>query len=401
MRKLSILFAALLLVPAISQAATLEDLLVEKGVITKAEAKAAGGAAPAKVYWNNGTRIEFPDTGFTAKINTQIQTRYEFTDGDEDIGNKNTSSFEFKRVRLEVAGTALHEEFFYKVQTDFVGTTEDNGESTPALKDAYLGWNACDWLALRMGQFKTAVSRQYNTASWGLQFADRSLASDYFDLGRMHGLHGSFDLADGQVKLGAGLFNGESTGEGVNRGGVDTRHTGVVDLRWNAMGEMNSFVEGDVDWTEDPALSLGAAYAFSDYTMTADEFSTKMDKNVVSVDANFKVKGFSIHGEFFTASVEPDDGDSVDPTGFYLQTGYFFYPKELELAVRYSLVDYDLAADIAGLDKTNAVDVSINYYWWKHNLKAQLGYAFLNYDGLEGTDDSNETRWLFQVSSYF
>ena len=400
MRKLSILFAALLLVPAISQAATLEDLLVEKGVITKAEAKAASAVAPAKVYWNQGTRIEFPDTGFTTKINTQIQVRYEYTDADEDVGGKNTSSFEFGKVRLEVAGTALHEEFFYKVQYDLVGKYDSDGEMVPNLKDAYLGWNACDWLVLRMGQFKTGVSRQWNTAEWGMQFADRSLASNYFNLGRMNGLHGKLDLADGQVILGAGIFNGESTYEGENRPGYDTRHTGVVDLRWNALGEMNSYVEGDVDWTEDPAISLGAAYAFSNYTMTAEEINMKYDSNTISVDANLKVKGFSIHGEIFTASVDPDEGDDVDPVGFYLQTGYFFYPKELELAVRYSMVDYDLPTG-SSLDKTNSVDVTVNYYWWKHNLKAQLGYAFLNYDGPEGTDDSNETRWLFQVSSYF
>lgn len=78
MRKLSVLAAALLVAPAVSQAATLEDLLVEKGVITKAEAAAAGGAS-GKVYYNGGTRFDFPDSGFTMKVNLTLQERYTFS----------------------------------------------------------------------------------------------------------------------------------------------------------------------------------------------------------------------------------------------------------------------------------------------------------------------------------
>ena len=80
-----------MLIPAVSNAATLEELLVEKGVITKGEASASMHAGNAKVYWNKGTRLEFPDTGFTAKFNTQIQARYRFNDL-ESSGNSSSFS---------------------------------------------------------------------------------------------------------------------------------------------------------------------------------------------------------------------------------------------------------------------------------------------------------------------
>ena len=100
MRKAMLLAALLLLTPAISQAKTLEELLIEKGVITKGEAGGVSDAGASKVYWNRGTRIDFPDTGFTTSIATQIQARYAFTDNDEDSGERNTSSFSLRRARL-------------------------------------------------------------------------------------------------------------------------------------------------------------------------------------------------------------------------------------------------------------------------------------------------------------
>jgi hypothetical protein len=84
MRKATLVAALLLLTPAVSQAKTLEELLVEKGVITKGEAAGASDSSASKLYWNQGTRVEFPDNGFTTSIATMLQTRYSFNDRDEE-----------------------------------------------------------------------------------------------------------------------------------------------------------------------------------------------------------------------------------------------------------------------------------------------------------------------------
>jgi len=315
----------------------------------------------------------------------------------------NTSSFDVHNARLILSGTAMHNEFFYKLESNFVDTVA--GDSSPQLLDAYLGWKACDWASLKMGQFKTPISRQWNTEEWGLQFADRSDVSNYFSANYSQGLAGTFDtMNDGKLLLGAAMFNGESTGEGLNRGGTDTRHSGAVSLRWNAMGEMNPYVEGDVDWTENPALSFGGAYMYSDAlggNTFADGEKGKIHR--ISADGTFKMKGLSVGGEFFWQKIDPKDGDSDSPLGFYAQAGYFFEPKTFEVAARYGLVDCRDAStgECLNTDKLNEVDVSLNYYWWKHHLKAQLGWAFLNHKALEGSEDVNTDRWMFQLSSYF
>jgi len=407
MRKATILAALLLLTPTVSQAKTLEELLVEKGVITKGEAGGVSDAGASKVYWNKGTRIEFPDTGFTTNIATQLQSRYEFIDNDEDAAQGNVSSFSMRRARLIISGTALNKEFSYKLQNDFVGKGDGDGGRESNLRDAYIQWQPCqEGMGVRFGQFKTQISRQFNTDSSALQFVDRSEASEYFDLDRQHGAMAFGTFMDGMVYTSAGIFNGESDGEGINRPGVDTKHTGVLSARVNPMGKMNVYEEGDIDWTDAPALSFGGAYAYSDYNSDVGAGLDKIDAHTFSVDGNFKYMGWSANGEFFYRSSRPDNSDNVEPLGFYVQGGYFVMPKKLELAARYGYLDCDdgkAYGDCSGLDNINEVSATINYYFWRHSLKAQLGYDFVNEDAATGpsSNDLNTNRWVFQVSSYF
>ena len=417
MRKATLVAALLLLTPAVSQAKTLEDLLVEKGVITKGEAAGASDSSASKLYWNQGTRVEFPDTGFTTSIATMLQTRYAFTDRDEDAGLANTSSFDVNRARLIVSGTALNREFSYMLSTDFISAPDSdaNFNESPSVRDAYIDWRPCnDDTGIRMGAFKTAVSRQFNTDQQSMQFADRSVASEYFTLGRQNGLMGYTTLADGMLQGSAGIFNGESDFEGPNRSGSDTRHTGVVSLRLNPTGVMNTAEEGDIDWTEELATSVGVAYAYSDKSNTVfpdakhdlpelPETSTLVNQSgLINVDANLKYMGFSLHGEYFYR--DNDSDFAGDPSGFYVQAGYFFMPKKFELAARYAYTDCDNGTagglTCAFSDNVTEASATLNYYFWRHNLKAQLGYDFVQTDNIGG-GDVNSNRYIFQLSSYF
>jgi phosphate-selective porin len=405
MRKVTILASLLLLAPAASQAKTLDDLLVEKGVITKAEAQAAGGSTTSKSYWKDGSVFEFPDSGFTAKINTFMQTRYAFIDNDEGAGKKNTSGFSVTKARIYVTGTAMHEEFKYYLDGDFVGVKGADGAQSTELKDAWLQWNACDWASLKMGQYKTQVSRQFNTSDHAIQFADRSVASDFFSLGRSQGLTASAKTDDGAWMGSAAIFNGLSDGEGINRGGVDTKHTGIAAVRWNAMGKMNSFEEGDIDFTDEMAVSLGAAYGYTEAMQAAAGGNVKQTN--ISVDGNMKYKGWSVHGEYFYENYDPevDGADSQKPMGFYAQVGYFLEPKKWEVAGRYGLLDCDDGKAQNGMckgnEKVNEVAVGLNYFWWRHALKAQLNFVHLNERVLGDGEDVNTNKWIFQLSSFF
>jgi phosphate-selective porin OprO/OprP len=403
MRKATLVAALLLLTPAVSQAKTLEELLVEKGVITKGEAAGASDSSASKLYWNQGTRVEFPDNGFTTSIATMLQTRYSFNDRDEDAGLTNSSSFDVNRARLIVSGTALNREFSYMLSTDFIAAPDSdaNFDQSPSVRDAYIDWRPCnDDMGIRMGAFKTQVSRQFNTNQQSMQFVDRSNVSEYFTIGRENGAMAYGSFAEGMISASAGIFNGESTNEGPNTSGLDTRHTGVASLRINPTGRMDVSEEGDIDWTEELATSIGAVYAYSDYAQTSDAGTTTDDANLVNIDANLKYMGFSLHGEYFVGNSDLNG----DPSGFYVQGGYFFVPKRWEIAGRYSQTNCDdglASGQCVGLDSISETAASLNYHFWRHNLKAQLGYAHVNSDATGAKDDIRENRYVFQLSSYF
>lgn len=389
-------------IPASAYAGTLEDLLVEKGVITRAEASGAKSsmAAPAKVYYKSGTNLEFPDSGFKTTIKTYVQTRYTYTDNDTELtGDVDKSSFDVAQARLEVGGTALHEEFSYRVQGDFASFGSDRANEAK-LADAYLAWHACDWAEIKMGQFKSQASRQGYMSDSTLQLADRSVATNYFYLGRHQGMRVGGEFADGVVKAGIGIFNGNSEGEGANLPGVDTRHAGVLDARVNLMGKMSPG-EGDVDNTQDMAADLGASYAVSSDRATGATES--LDTSVVSVDANLKSSGFALHGELFVGDEDLGGDEDAKPVGAYVQAGYFFVPEKWEVAARWGIIDCDdglATGDCSGLEDINEATAGINYYWLKHNLKTGFNFVHVSEDPLgDGSDDAKTNRWLLNVAA--
>jgi len=383
MRKLSVLIALVLLSAPASQAKTLDEVLAGNGVVATRGDSAASGSA-AKAWWDGGTKVEFPDQGFSAKITTSIQTRYEYTNNDSGA---DTSSFDIHKARLAISGSALNKEFDYMLKVDFVDGSAADGSATPVLSDAYLTWHVADPIWLRMGQWKTGVSRQFNANDETLMFADRSFASNSFSLGRNIGaaVGGSWDAFAWQVAM----FNGNDTGEGQNLSGTDENHSAVVNLRWDAMGHMDAAVEGDVDGTQDAALNVGFAMAYDDSKSSAANSLVTGRGSVYNLDVNFKYQGWSANAEGFYRDADADSAG--DPWAGYVQVGYMICPHQCEVALRYGHLDYDSASD-----DNEEYAASFNYYFWKHNLKAQLGVAHN-----DAGDNNETTRYLLQLSSWF
>lgn len=434
MRIKGLLLLALSALPLVAQAKTLEELLVDKGVITKGEASATSAGRSsggnARVYYNEGTRIEFPDAGFATQINTLIQTRYTFADKSEQRGDNNTSSVDVNQASLFVTGSALHNEFRYVLWADMAGNSYTklsdrqgsyssgaNSYGYSQLNDAYIVWSPCEGWDTQLGQSRAFISRQYNSNPAKMQFADESVASDFFNIGRHNGLTQSFSLADGKVVVGGAAYNGTSDSEGVSRSGVDTNHAVGGFVRVNPTGKMDVYEEGDVNNTEEVATSVGASYLYSEaHTRAGDPFVegagsfnpyTDVDGNIVNVDANLKYAGFSLHGEYYWRNYQTQHSNLIDTSnqGGYVQVGYFVLPGELEVAGRYGIVSCDdgAAGGICnGQDDINEAAGTINYYWWKHQMKAQLGYFSVNNNAVGASDDDiNTSRWILQLSGWF
>lgn len=408
MRRIFAAVSTVALWAASAQAETLEQLLVANGVITKAEAAATKTTTSApKIYYNEGTRIEFPDQAFDLKINTLIIGRYTFTDADQDAGRAETSTFDVAQARLVVSGTALNKQFAYLIQTDLVGTRDD-GRKEPDLRDAFIDWSPIPTLSVRVGQFKLLYPRSGLNSDAKLQFPVRSESALYFDEGRQAGAMTSLDLAGGLARVHAAIFNGNSDNEGFNRSGLDTHHLGQAGIRVNPLGKMNALEEGDVNSTAEPALSFGAFYGYNDAETQLGVVGGPQVESIaqtIAGDVNFKYRGLGIHGEYFWREIDVDTRAKTEPMGGYLQAGYFLVPSKLEAALRYSLIDCDdgtAPGRCAGLNDVVQGGAALNYFWWKHSAKVQMSYDYIEEDPIAvGVEDYKTNRWVLELVGFF
>lgn len=396
----SILVAGLSLVLVPSMALADGTQMGLGGIDSGTRASMGGGT---KTSYDEGLVVEHAGVGASARIHTELRARYTFTDNDSDIGVGDTSSFDVTNARLGVDGDILEGEFEYEMLVEFANTGLDDDDGTHLL-DGVLRWNACEDSSIQIGQWKTGLGRQYATRLRHLQFADRSVSSDFFDLGRQQGLGVDFDVNG--VELSAAIFNGSSDGEGAGRPGVDTKHTGIVSARTDIMGDMDALVEGDIGRTDELAVNVGAAYAYAtdetDGGLGGAVFD--VDSSRVSADINAKSGGTSFHGEFFWADIDPDLAGAADssPIGFYAQVGHHVTDDD-EVAIRYGLLDCDDAVSAGGCergDDVNQVTVGWNHFFWDHQMKSQLNWDFISEDlpgGDTGTSDVNTNRWLLNL----
>lgn len=366
-----------------------------------------------RLYYKDGTRLEFDD--FDMRINLQVQPRFTYEDNDEEgrreagLDEENdVMSFDLRRVRLNFTGNLLKKQFSYQVQTDL---RSDQGGNE--LKDAWLQWNG-DGVNLRWGQTKVPFSRQFLVSSANLEFIERSIASEAFDHDRQIGmlLHGPIGDA-GTYYIGG--FNGESEGEGDNRPGVDNNLLVSAAANFN-VGEYGSrAMEGDLrpaNKRDELAMTFGAAVTYGEATGdpfdVGGDFATDFDKFDLNVDAGLRFAGWSLQTEFYYAYAELDeknasgDYDNLDNFGFYVQGGYLF-TEEWELAVRYALVQPD--DEIATFEDLNEISAVLNYFLNGHNLKLQVGgtWEFSNFnEEVAGTDDDiSDFRFETQLAGYF
>ena len=383
-------------------AETLEELLIAKGVISKSQTSNETSEQPGTTYYYEGSTFTYPEEAITLNVRTFLQERYQYSDFDDQSAKKNTSDFSTENARLIVSGNALYNEFSYVLETDFVGDRSDENEKSPELKDAFISWHPCDCSALTMGQFKTAISRQFNTDDTKLQFADRSLTSNFFDLGRQQGLSGHYKFLDNALLVKAAIFNGISEEEGINRSGKDTKHTLTASFNYQALGKMDVYEEGDLGYTEDLSLALGAAYAYSSANDSNELAEDDLDLSTVSIDGTIKYRGFSLNGEFFIDSLDQESNDDSDPVGFYVQSGYFIYENKVEFAARYAYLDCDssnFGDSCSSIDNIKQATLGLNYYFWKHKLKAQMNYDFISEESENSDSDVKTNRWIFQLSA--
>lgn len=388
MRKLSLIAAAgLLAVPYAANAESLDDILASNGVLS------TSNAVPAKLSYDDGVRIEAE--GFDMKMNLHIQTNasYQEYENSEARGKEDRTDFDVPRARLLFGGNLLGGDASYFLQADFVGNHEEGGD-TSQLKDAWLRFNWGKEAGVQMGQFKVPFGRQELASDAKLEFVERSQASDVFTPSRDRGAMVSG--SSGDIGYAAGVFNGSSDGETYTTDGVDTNLRGGAQVYYSSANYGSRSMEGDYNNTDGMGYTAGLS---ADYEEDKIE-GVVNDVLILGGDAALRSGGFALQGEFFWATIDPDEGDSSDNIGYYLQAGYMVVPKEWEVAGRFSGVNPDSDGGPLGADDLYQYALAVNRFFNGHNLKLTLQVTFNQTDTDEG-DDTTDTRYEAQVNGWF
>lgn len=86
------------------------------------------------------------------KFSGYVMSQYQYSDKENNQGEKDANSFNIRMVRLALEGRLLHD-FYWKVQLQANGNTSDLG-SSPRLVDAFAEWQKYDAFKIKAGQFK-------------------------------------------------------------------------------------------------------------------------------------------------------------------------------------------------------------------------------------------------------
>ena len=364
---------------------------------------------------------ESSDNKYSLSIGGRVQARFTYIDRDSEATKQSDEAeFRLRRARLYWRGHTFSPKMQYVVELDAApGNVE--------LLNMELNYAYDPRLVLNIGQFKPPQSRQELTSSGSLQFVDRSLANDFFNVGRDRGVGVSGYLGEYLLEYRAGIFNGN----GLNAQQTSTDFMYAARLAVNPFGPF-PYDEPDFAGTPKLLASLGVSTQYNKVGrkdlsrinndndslefFVPNSFRTTSDsrKDLDNIDvwtstADLAAKwlGISFLGEGYFADIstptEFNFGSGIanstfNAWGYNFQAGYFIIPKKLEIAARYSVIDPE--DDAFNFKHRDEIRGAISYYFDQHNLKLQVDFGGISTERRTG-DDVEDIEARVQLQAIF
>ncbi len=287
-------------------------------------------------------------------------------------GTTQLSQFRLRRAEISVSGEIVPKRFAYKVMFDpakiretqkvtVAGPPDAMGNPTTlvinnptsaasVLQDFFITYLST-YADVSIGQFKIPVSWEGYNSSGKLMFPERAIVATTFGDKRDLGIR--IEKKFSKVGYSAGVFNGSG---------------------------LNSF---DGNLQKDVALRL-EAYPVDGLTLAAVTYDSIGQRDLAGTkdrweaDARYEAGQFLVQGEAIVArDVTKDAMPAQFGRGFYVLSGYTFHDVDshfhgdLQPVVRFGAFDPD--TDVADNALVH-VDVGVNYYVSKHEMKLQAAY---------------------------
>lgn len=372
--------------------------------------------------YNKGLIFESSDGNWKMRFRIRGQVRLTIDDTDQELTSTN---FSIQRIRLTWDGHAFKPWFLYTLQ---IQPTDSN-----ALRDLYFTAAYNNNIAPRVGQWKVPFGRDELTSSSALQFVDRSIINGEFGLGRDRGaaILGGFG-PNYNFSYSGGVFNGD----GRNGTSVDSNMLYAGRIQLGIGGDKEKFDAGGSyatgkaykivpNFAKAPTFVVGAGIGVlpglncdrkspdNDTCDRMEELGLLVaDYTTITGDINFKMPILNIQGSYYGRWLNPDEvgitQDTAYDQGFNVQAGVFLMPEIVEVAGRFSWIDFDTSSGVlppgVGSVRSNrwAITPGFNYYIsHDHRWKVQLDYNFIRNEFTQGAPDIDENIFRAQLQAYF
>ena len=216
-----------------------------------------------------GLDLQTTEAPFLLRVNGLGQLRH--TIFDAKAGGSDLNQFQLIRGRLAFSGNAFTPNLRYFVQLDGRSSAGDEFRLLDYQFDFDFGrhlWGLDrDTLIFKTGKYKMPFTMARYLSAREFEFADRSMASMYFDINRSlaWGLGGRIHSRIIPLNWETAIFNGLVTG------GAETGSSGTLDNNFAYSARLFAFPTGDwgtgsladFDWHDTLATRVGAAFAGS------------------------------------------------------------------------------------------------------------------------------------------
>ncbi len=363
------------------------------------------------------------DSLYSLTLGGRLHIRYQ-AQLPEDMSTVDSAGFNVRRGRVSMSGQAGSKRLSYALSMEL------NSASAPLL-DYHMDMRYRDELSIRVGQAKVPYTRSYLASSKVRVFHELNETQELQRYDRDIGLWALGKFLDGRLRYHTGISNG--AGKNAANDNIDL--VGALRIEGVALGEYIEPGFGDVEGTEAPAITLGAAIVH-DLVRVPEELvgiaipNRDVDGNGIednvrvistAMDAQFRLKGFEFflegtwrherwgtiveHGDNsdLAAAINASNSGRRNYLGVTAQASYFVLPGKLLVGARAShgrlpllgLSGRPLTAETAPLAE-RAVQIDGIVQLYRDGFRrVGLSYKLLNYNEKSGPEPANDIGHTF------
>ena len=165
----------------VAGAQSLEDILKEKGIITKEEYEKVTQKSPVSYILGEGFTFVAPGERFKLNMATRLQFRYTYTD--KDLVNGDVSDIEnwqVRRLKFSLAGYIFTKDIPYRMEVNFAESTSPTNRIMQTIR---FGYRFLDEIQIQAGQYRVPFLRQWETNDEFMEFVEAFECCGYLQNG--------------------------------------------------------------------------------------------------------------------------------------------------------------------------------------------------------------------------